>query len=181
MDNEPRSAIGGDQQRDDNSDARGNDERVLGWSMSFEELQIVRSTAPHQWSLVCLVCVDWYDGVECGFVVLDGPVRLGAAVERLGGSPTHDVYHAWLVSRAAAELIIRMGEPFSSEMGWYRDFTIEAPMDPEIVTDIAREAEPGGFVVVVEKHSGRVVSITVVDRHWSDLPRNRAFGIGPST
>ena len=149
--------------------------------MSAKEIEIIRSAPSDAWSVVCLVCVDWYDGVECGFVVLDGPARLGAAVERIGGSRALDVYHGWLVPDSAVEVIAQMGEAYPPVSGWCRHFTLDAPMDLDAVTGIARDVDPSSLLVVLDKHSGRLVAITVVDREWDALPRPRAFGVSTPT
>ena len=92
----------------------------------------IKATAPGAWRLEWLVCVDWYDGVESGFVVLDGPVRLGVAVERLGGAGHVTVYRGWLLPTGAAGVVAAMGEA-DAPAPWARHFTPNAPMDAETI------------------------------------------------
>lgn len=136
----------------------------------------IKATAPGAWRLEWLVCVDWYDGVESGFVVLDGPVRLGVAVERLGGAGHVTVYRGWLLPTGAAGVVAAMGEA-DAPAPWARHFTPNAPMDAETIDTLLRDADPVGLILALDVLVGSVLAVAVIDREVvGPLPSHRAFG-----
>lgn len=116
--------------------------------MGASERDAITAAAPGSWRLEWLVCVDWYDGVESGFVVLDGPVRLGIAVERLGSTGHVMVYRAWLLPTGAAEVIGCMGEndvPAEAVAEWRRARSAVATRSSTVVIDLTYA--PGATVL----------------------------------
>lgn len=144
---------------------------------SYESVrEAIRSATPESWRLDWWVCVDWYDGVESGFVVLDGPARVGVAVERLGGAGDVTLYHAWLLPTGAADVIARMGEDDLPNMPWMRHFTTSAPMETDAIDPLFRDADPVGLVLALDGRAGSVLTVAVIDREWGPLPSRRGFG-----
>jgi hypothetical protein len=117
-----------------------------------------------------IVEIDYYDGIELGFLALAEP-PIAFVIQRFARTTAlHWLYIAWRLPDAAYDEVASLGEAIPGRP--YRYFTLEHPNEPDRTVQLAASAaEHPTLLLEVDLDTNVVRNAYQVERLWTSKPR----------